>query len=440
MKLHTSFNTGCGLVAGFLLMQVALPAAQIQFEDIGVFKGLLPRQTEVYEIDPVVKQKGPYYQFKIKADHGDYEVESIKNLLKVCHEIGMMEQYKETDEGKEVWKGLTGSLKNLGSGAKAIVTNPNRARKAIGRSISKVGRSIGRLFKRKKDDTSSSGEDRDDAAGGKYYGKTARALAYDLQMDVYTDNPNARELMGAAARREAMGKLVVSGAALAVPIPGLYVALYGAMSPESIDAQTELLIRDNLPSELRFQLARNYLRSNKLDKKKDAKKIKAYKAFLSNPNFNPREVAYLATYLTRMKDAMNLTGAIAQLGAIKTVGDAVFITAQYELLSTLNRHGSKVVRLVPVDVKIGVVIESGEFVMATTHDVAGNSTELKALRSQILSAKRQSDAQTATLYVVGPADRSFVSASAKLGLEVRGNLLKHPAFKAPAQSDQAVGK
>jgi hypothetical protein len=434
MKIHTFVRVGYAIIAGLLLLPSALVAAQIQFDDIAVLKGMLPRQTKVYEIDPVVMQKGPYYQFKVKADHGAYEVESIRNLLKVCHEIRMMEQYKATDEGGEVWKGFSGSLKGLGTGAKAIVTNPNQARKAIGRSLSKTGRSIGRLFSRDKEDEpkSSSGADRDTAAGGKYYGKTARIFAYDLKLDVYTDNPYAHELIGEAAKREAMGKLVISGALLVSPIPGLYVTLYGAMTPDSIDGETERLIRDNLPSELRFQLARKYAQANGLDRKKDARTIAAYNAFLENPNFNPREIAYLATYLNQLKDAANLGGAIAQLGKIAKVGDAVFITAQYELLATLNKRVGKVARLVPVGTMIGAVNEAGGFVMATSHDVAGNSAELTAVRKQILSAKRKSKAKTATLYVIGPADKSFARASAKSGLTVTDNLLKHPAFKAPA--------
>ena len=133
---------------------------------ISSLNGLLPRTTEHYQIDSTVGLNGAYYQFRVKSAHGDYEVESIKNVLKVCHEITAIEGYKANDEGGEVWKGLSGSVKNLGSGAKTIVTKPNQARKAIGRSLSKTGRWVGRLFKRDRDEKSSTGEDRDQAAGG----------------------------------------------------------------------------------------------------------------------------------------------------------------------------------------------------------------------------------------------------------------------------------
>jgi len=426
------------LAAGMSFPQNPAVAAEVRFENIRSLDGLLPRKTEFYEVAPEVKLKGAYYQFKVKSGHGTYEVESIRNLLKVCHEIKVMEQYKATDAGGEVWKGFSGSLKNLGTGAKAIVTNPNRARKAIGRSFSKAGRSIGRLFKRKKDDDakSSTGQDRDEAAGGSYYGKTARIFAYDLKLDVYTENPYARELMHAAAKREALGKLVISSAMLAVPVPGLYVTLYGALTPDSIDGKTEIFIRDHLPSELRFQLNRNYVRDNGLDKRKDAKQIAAYDKFLKNPNFSPREIAYLANHLVKMKAAENLSGAIAQLGAIHTVAEAMFIAGQYELLNALNKRHSKITKLVPLGSKIGAVNEAGDFVMTSSFDVAGNSSELESLSKQILEAKQANHAGGAKLYTIGAPSPKFTSASQRSGLVIIGNLLQRPEFTAPKSGSE----
>jgi hypothetical protein len=422
------------LAASVIFSQSSAVAAEVRFDSIRSLDDLLPRKTEFYEIDPKVNLDGVYYQFKVTSGHGIYEVESIKNLLKVCHEIRVMEQYKATDEGREVWKGFSGSLKNLGTGAKAIVTNPNRARKAIGRSFSKAGRTIGRLFQGKKDDDakSSTGQDRDEAAGGKYYGKTARILAYDLKLDVYTENPYAHELMHAAAKREAMGKIVISGAIMAIPVPGLYVTIYGALTPDSIDGQTEILIRDNLPSELRFQLNRNYIRNHALDKRKDAKQIAAFDKFLNNPNFSPREIAYIANHLERLKAAKNLPGAIAQLGAIDSVANAMFIAGQYELLNALNKRDRKITQLVPIGAKIGAVNEAGDFVMPSSFDVAGNSSELKTLRRQILKAKKSNRAASAKLYTIGAPDPQFVTASRKVGLTVIGNLLQRGEIAAPA--------
>ena len=411
-------------------------AAGLQFDRISSLNGLLPRTTEHYQIDSTVGLNGAYYQFRVKSAHGDYEVESIKNVLKVCHEITAIEGYKANDEGGEVWKGLSGSVKNLGSGAKTIVTKPNQARKAIGRSLSKTGRWVGRLFKRDRDEKSSTGEDRDQAAGGKYYGKRARILAYDLKLDVYTENQFARELMHAAAKREAIGRVVITGGLLATAVPGLYVTLYGALTPDSIDADTELLIRDNLPSELRFQLLRKYTRSHKLDKRKDAKRIAAYRKFLENPNFSPREIAYIANSLKRFSAAANLSTAIAQLGAIDNVADAMFIAGQYELLDVLHKRQSPIKKLLLLGNKIGAMNEAGNIVVPSTLDVATSSADLKNLRRQILQAKSANQAGTATLYTIGSPTLSFANESSKAGLSIRGNLLQLPEFKAKKAEDK----
>ena len=161
-------------------------AAGLQFDRISSLNGLLPRTTEHYQIDSTVGLNGAYYQFRVKSAHGDYEVESIKNVLKVCHEITAIEGYKANDEGGEVWKGLSGSVKNL-SGAKTIVT-ANQARKAIGRSLSKTGRWVGRLFKRDRDEKSSTGEDRDQGRRA----LRGRDTAYDLKLDVSRESARER--------------------------------------------------------------------------------------------------------------------------------------------------------------------------------------------------------------------------------------------------------
>ena len=137
------------------------------------------------------------------------------------------------------------------------------------------------------------------------------------------------------------------------------------------------MIRDNLPSELRFQLLRKYTRSHKLDKRKDAKRIAAYRKFLENPNFSPREIAYIANSLKRFSAAANLSTAIAQLGAIDNVADAMFIAGQYELLDVLHKRQSPIKKLLLLGNKIGAMNEAGNIVVPSTLDVATSSADLK---------------------------------------------------------------
>lgn len=86
-------------------------------------------KTEHFEIAETVKISGPYYVFDVKADHGEYEVESVAKLTKVCHEIRAIEEYRATPEGESAWKGAKDHLGQIGQGAKAIVKNPRESAK-----------------------------------------------------------------------------------------------------------------------------------------------------------------------------------------------------------------------------------------------------------------------------------------------------------------------
>jgi hypothetical protein len=108
----------------------------------------LPKKTKHYEIvDPVVVD-GNSYTFKIKSPHGEYQVTSITKLLKTCHEIRVIEEYQHTEEGEQVWHGTKEGFKEMGQGAKAVIINPRKSGKAIGVSLAKTGRKIGRFFKK----------------------------------------------------------------------------------------------------------------------------------------------------------------------------------------------------------------------------------------------------------------------------------------------------
>ncbi len=126
------------LVAGIALASSAALAADVtvRFSEIESLKGAVQQKTEHYEIADTVRISGPYYVFDVKAVHGDYEVESVARLTKVCHEIRAIEEYVATPEGQTAWKG-----------AKAIVKNPKESGKAIGRALGKTGRQVKNLIK-----------------------------------------------------------------------------------------------------------------------------------------------------------------------------------------------------------------------------------------------------------------------------------------------------
>lgn len=413
-------------LSALTLLLIAIPgttfgAPTVKYADIEALKGILPQKTEHYEIkDPVVIAP-PYYNFSIDTKHGPYEIQSIKNLLKVCHEIRVMEEYAKTDEGDQTWAGARDTFKSIGSGAKMIVKDPNAARKAIARSLSKTARSIGRLFNKasKKTDErkSSEGRNRDIGAGGQLYAKTARQFAHRMQLDVYTDNPYAQALMREVAKQQGAGRAAVGVATFFLsPIPGLRTITRGSLTSDAINAEAELLISDNTPAEMRHQLRKKFIADRKLSSFRNKKEIAEFDAFLANGNFNPRQEAYLGLYLTKFKNMDGIRDAIKQLGEITTETDADFITSQYELLFAIHSKKTRLKKLQPIGSIIGAVDEAGKLLVAAPFDVVGNTTYLRNLSAEI------KEAGDATILMLGKPSGSIN------GVRTEGSLLKDPAL------------
>lgn len=403
----------------YLLFASFANSATVQFSEIKALNGVLPQKTEHYEIETKVDLAPPYYRFDVISSHGPYEVQSIKNLLKVCHEIRVMEEYGKTDEGNQTWKGAKDTFKDIGSGAKMLVKDPNAARKAIGRSLSKTARSIGRFFRKSTKKTeerkSSEGRNRDIGAGGTLYAKTARQFANRLQLDVYTDNPYATSLIKEVAEDQGAGKAAVGVATfLIAPVPGIRTVTRGSLTSDAIDAETEILITDNTPEELRYQLRKKFSTAN------SRSKTSAFDTFLANGNFNPRQTAYLAAYLRVFKSLDQHKEAIEQLGAITTETDADFITSQYEMLTALHLKKSQLKKLVPIGSIIGGLTEDGVLIVPTPFDTVKSSDYVTGLLGEIKTAATKVRAKETRLHLIGAGTGEIN------GVKIVGNILHDP--------------
>ena len=421
------------LIASLILSATTASAADsaVKFSEIESLKGSVQQKTEHYEIADTVKISGPYYVFEVKADHGEYEVESVAKLTKVCHDIRAIEEYVATPEGKTAWKGAKDHMRQIGQGAKAIVKNPKESGKAIGRALGKTGRQVKNLIKspfgrkKKKKEAEEEAKKQAKSAGGMMGGKQARTLAYKLQVDVYTDNPYMRGLLDSVAKQEAKGSLGVSAALFVfAPVAGLGYATKGALTPGAYEEQTELLIRDNHATELKYQLRKKFGVDFDLDKRKDKEQLEELQAFLDNPNYTPREVAYGCLYLTRMKDAKGIRETVNHLAAVSEQAAAQFLIRQLELYSAAHQGGQAVAELMSAANRIVAVGDDGKGFALAPYDLAAASESMIAERDALAAGNVKS------LKITGDADQAFAEQSAGKGIAITGLLLREDAFRA----------
>lgn len=408
------------------------------FSTIAILKNL-SRENKYFTIDDNVRIDGHYYRFLIKSPHGDYDVLSTRDVLKTCHEIRVIEEYRATKEGSEAWNAAGESLKNIGRGAKQLVKEPKETAKAFARAGGKLVRSIGRFFKKQADgkpeDKAGDGTDRDKGGEGLFVGKHARQFAAEVGLDVYTDNPYAQALIQEVAKSRSHGSIGTSvGLFFLAPVQGLGL-LSNALTPNGFDAEAEKLICDESPAELRYVLTEKY--KTKLGV--ECGDGSPLKALLDNPNYSPREQAYLYFYLKCLMkpEAGNgiegLSGVIEHLGKVKLPVAATFATNQMELLFAYQKYENNLTKLITAANMVGGVTGKQEQIFIIPYDMAGSFPEMKDFLNEMVKSAKTQGAKGTQLWFIGDVMGDFISEAKSRGVVVKKNTLLLPHF-APNES------
>lgn len=420
-----------------------MPPETVSLSSITILNRL-SNENKFFTIDKKVRTDVPYYRFSITSPHGDYNVSSIKDLLKVCHEIRTIEEFRATDEGGQAWDSAGESLKNIGRGAKQIVKHPKESAKAFARAGGKLLRGIGRFLKKKvgkKDKEEISGDGTDRSVGGKgvFAGKHARQFAAELGLDVYTDNPYAQILIQEVAKQRAKGSIGTSvGLFFLAPVAGLGL-LSNSLTPDGLNAETEKLILGESPPELKHVLTKKY--DKELGLKYEKKSPLAL--LLGNPNYTPREQAYLYLYLKQLGGPDNgwtavegLKDAVKHLGKADTPDKATFAINQMELLYAYQKHAKDLTKFVVVSDMIGALKGKKQLLIIIPYDIVGNTPQMHKFLNKVVKAAKKNGVKGKQLWFTGNVMSGFKATARGKGVTVKENALKLPHF-APKE---AAGK
>ena len=420
-----------------LAVNTSYAVDDIHYQDIKSLQNIIPQQDKYYKISSNVKIDGEYYTFTIKTpDSADMQVTSIPSLIKTIHELSVIEWYKNTPQGNQVWKGAKDSVKDIGKGAKAIVLHPGDSAVAIGHSIAKTGRAIGHFFKGlvKKEPKSSTGEDLNKGAGGFMTDDLARQAAYDLHLDVYSQNPMVIALLNEISKKQWAGSIGVSAASY-FATPGLSsvgTVATGAITPGGKIDITEKMIRDNSPVELNRELQKITLQVFGFNK--DSQEYEIFAEFLDNPNFNPRQKAYITLYLTQLKKLKNLSSALKVLAKCSTVENASILYHQLQLLAALELNAGNInfADFSTSKTRIYGITTTGDIIAILPFDYA---TGNKFMKKEIEMIPRTRKSRS--IWILGDATKSFVALAKKNGITaIYDGILKFGAFKLGATANK----
>lgn len=395
--------------------------------------------SQYYSIDPKAGLDGYYYVFKVSSPHGEYRVVSVQDLVKVCHEIDVLETYLAKNKESPLARGLADSVVGVGKGAGDILLHPGLTLKRMGTGVGKMVRGVGRLlatpFKDKNEGKDADGVDR--ALYGKGpAGGDRRQVAYELGLDVYTDNPNIQKLLNEVGRERLAGRLPVRVGLLFVPGGGVFSL---ALTPMGYDEPTEKLIRDEEPAELLRILGLRY--RNQFGYAyggRDSDPLLEH--LLNNPNYTPRQQAYLWLYITEMKDLENRDEALRFLASVGSADEADSVVTQAEMLALIHTRARPLARYHPFGATLGAVGRDGALCMVWPVDTVRQWHDKGRLLDVGLRAMKEAGASRLEVWCVGDVDAATVEAAYKRGVPIHPNILAEPLFRAPRKQEPAVVK
>lgn len=381
---------------------------------------VIPQVNEFYGIDPDVANAGYAYFFHVESDDATFLAGSAVNLAKLTHELSVVDEIRKRHKGKEFAQGVKQGVKGIGTGIANLVTHPGISLKSAGNRLRQTGRAIERAVDGDDIGKDESGVDRSLLGGGPA-GSARRALAYDLGVDVYTSNPVLREALTELSHAYAAG----SFATWAIPYN---LGMLAYFNPLAGDERAEILIRDSSPAELRRTVGEELepiFRMSREDK------YQALRAFLTNPNFSPRMVAYAGLDFQHLRGAKNLALCLTELAGASTPEEADMTTLTLRLYSLLHRNVRPIAEFRPFRETIVAFDADGIMYVMLPFDTLRPWNRTAEIFGELLTEAHGLGARGLQIWSVGDVAPSMVEKANKYGVVVRQNVLRDPDFFQP---------
>lgn len=360
----------------------------------------IPKRTALYEIDPQAVLAGYFYHFYVRGKYGDYRVESVLELVKLCHELESLEKLRHFDPGGEFFSGVGRGVASIGIGVANLVTKPGKTLRSFGTRFGRFFRSTPKAGK------TSDGVNRSHLGEGPA-GPNRRRLAYKVDLDVYTDNPDVQRVLVGLSHARYTGEI----ATWVVPAGSV-----GLLSKMFRDEMTEKRIRDYSPGDLRME-AGKYLRPILAMKQKNS----PLAAFLVNPNYTPRQLAYITSCFLGMKDAAGLQTIMDKLAHAQTPEEADMLYMEVRCHHRMHISGNPAKSFVPLGDAFASVGQNEVFTYIFTGDYLGRQVIDPQDFDLFLNASRGAHAVATEILSLGDVDPAILDKAGQHGIRVVPN-------------------
>lgn len=273
-----------------------------------------------HRVEERVSNDGLLNTYRVGSKFGTFTAVSTTVLKKRILEINALMTMEKISKTSVYTAGLKQAGTNTLAGVKNLVVNPvqslSGAASGIGAAFSRVKNSVGGPQRSQSEDAQVK-----DLIG---YAKTKREIAFQLGVDVYSDNEKLQSRLNEIAWASFAGGMTWTAAMMAVP-GGAGIAFSVTGSVQRLNE----VFRDTPPVELRR------MNGEKLAAMDVNREIAD--AFLNNTVYSPRGQTILVNALDGMKGVANRAAFIRLATSLSDANLALFRQRQAEMYAGYNR-------------------------------------------------------------------------------------------------------
>lgn len=408
----------------------------VKLKTIPEIKSLIPDSPiKAYSIDPRVGVEDDYYIYNVYTPHATYVVKGLHSLVNYCYESQAIEMFLSSKYGAEIADGMGDFVKQTYDGAGDIIIHPVDSIKGIGRffqtDFREVEFALNSPFKPYQKPLD--GINREHAPGGAVLATPMREIAYKIHQDVYSLNPSVYHLLRVLAVEKGIGWSVFSVATWIIPGGGIISAAQDvdgslsqkALTPGGKSIIVEDFIRDNSPDILRLKLAKFYLKKLNMTDVAGT----PLNRLLSNASYSPRQQAYLAWYLSDMREARGIEKVVSLLARARSAFSAQRFVVQMEMIHATHHNYSPVSRFVPMKEQVAFVNKSRQFIVIPIWDHTRNRKHVRELLVEVRNLSRRNGLASSNIWFAGDCDSNTIDVARQAGIFVRKNIVVDPPFR-----------
>lgn len=307
-------------------------------------------ESDFHSVKEPVTTQGHFYHFDVTSHYGRYEVKSREMLKIRAHEIRILNRAVALKDQYEFLQAAGSRIEAMGEALVGTVVHPVETVKAVSKGIGEKVAGIGRLFKGRK-----RSKRRDSFMKELLLAKHKRKVAYELEVDVYSSNPQLQDLMDSIATERAAGQATVDLGAIFIPGAVGVVASVG-----KFEANMKALLLDKSPGELAD------LNDEKLERMAVLPELR--KQFINHPEYSPRHQTFLVGALEQMRGVRGRSAFIRAALHAKDEASALYYEKTAELLAHYHLNETELQQLANADGLPVAYTKGGAMVVSPPYD------------------------------------------------------------------------